>query len=410
MSNLDEFEDLVGGEVACIINLDEKGEPYISETLAIDIQEMTGDEVQLLYLAKSLDARAYKERELFDSYLAQVVSPKGNGERVIAMGNTYGPPTKEEHVLCLAKKYKPVHLKIRPVLGELPDRFRIRREIIGDPLAKLPTLPTKPPEFRPKGRYTEERKEKMDAAHSGDFLTPDERKLMHWMISEHNEAFAWDDTERGKFKEEFFPPIEIPTVAHVPWVERHFKIPPAIYDEVCRVIKRKIDAGVYEPSNSSYRSRWFCVVKKDGKSLRLVHSLEPLNKVTIAHSGLPPATEELATHFSGRACSGILDLYVGYDERQLAESSRDLTTFQTPFGALRLVTLPMGWTNSVPIFHDDVTYILSEEIPEVTVPYIDDVPIRGPLTRYELPGGGYEVLKENPNIRRFVWEHMNNVN
>ena len=41
-----------------------------------------------------------------------------------------------------------------------------------------------------------------------------------------------------------------------------------------------------------------------------------------------------------------------------------------------LVTLPMGWTNSVPIFHDDVTHILQSEIPDVTIPFIDDVPIK----------------------------------
>ena len=146
------------------------------------------------------------------------------------------------------------------------------------------------------------------------------------------------------------------------------------------------------------------------KSLRIVHSLEPLNAVTIAHSGLPPATEELAEQFSGYSCGGICDLYVGYDERTLSPSSRDLTTFQTPYGALRLVTLPMGWTNSVPIFHDDVTYILQDEVPHVTRPYIDDVPIKGPKTRYELEGGGYEVIPENSGIRRFVWEHMQNVN
>ena len=70
----------------------------------------------------------------------------------------------------------------------------------------------------------------------------------------------------------------------------------------------------------------------------------------------------------------------------------------------------MGWTNSVPIFHDDVTCILEEEIPEVTVPYIDDVPIKGPKTRCELEGGGYETIEENEGIRRFVWEHMRNVN
>ena len=71
------------------------------------------------------------------------------------------------------------------------------------------------------------------------------------------------------------------------------------------------------------------MLKKDGKSLRLVHSLEPLNKVTIAHSGVPLATETLAAQFAGRACGGMLDLYVGYDEQTLLEDSRDLTTFQT---------------------------------------------------------------------------------
>jgi hypothetical protein len=76
-----------------------------------------------------------------------------------------------------------------------------------------------------------------------------------------------------------------------------------------------------------------------------------------------------------------------------------------PFGALRLVTLPMGWTNSVLIFHEDVTYILRDEILEYTEPYINNVPIRGPKTRYELPEGKYETIPENPGIRRFVWEH-----
>ena len=127
-----------------------------------------------------------------------------------------------------------------------------------------------------------------------------------------------------------------------------FRSPPGIYGEVCKIIQTKIDAGVYERLNSSYRSRWFTVLKK-GSKLCIVHSLQPLNAVTIQHPGVLPLTEQLAEHFTGRACGGILDLYVGYDERSLDERSRDYTTFQTPFGAFRLVTLPMGWTNSVPI-------------------------------------------------------------
>ena len=106
----------------------------------------------------------------------------------------------------------------------------------------------------------------------------------------------------------------------------------------------------------------------------------------------------------------MMDLYVGYDERALSTSSRDYTTFQTPFGALRLTTLPMGWTNSVPIFHDDVTSILRPEIPHVTQPYIDDVPVRGPATRYILSNGEPEAILDNPGIRRFVWEHFGDLN
>jgi len=313
-------------------------------------------------------------------------------------------------ILAAKKKYKPVAKKVRPVMTDLPERFHIVRNIIGDPLASLPVLSTNPPPYQPNGRYTLEHKEFIDKVHDGDFLWPAERDLMHHFMVVQQKAFAWSDDKRGHFREDFFPPVEMPTISHKPWVVRNRPIPPGIYDLVCSLLKRKINAGVFEPSNSSYRSPWFCVVKKDGTSLRIVQSLEPLNAVTIGHSGVTPFTEQIVEQFAGRACAAMLDLYVGYDERALAEVSRDFTTFQTPFGALRLTTLPMGWTNSVPIFHDDVTHILRSEIPHLTVPYIDDVPIKGPKSYYQSNDGTYETIPENAGIRRFVWEHFQGLN
>ena len=307
-------------------------------------------------------------------------------------------------------KYKPVDKKVKPVIQELPAEFRIVREIKGDLLKDMPELSPNPPEFEPTGQYTQEIKEQFDKVHKGDFLLSEERKLMHHFMMEQSHSFAWDDSERGRFCEDFFPPIDIPVMPHKPWVQKNIPVPLGLYNEVCQIIKTKLDAGVYKPSNSLYRSRWFCVIKKDGMHLRLVHSLEPLNEVTITHSGVPPVTETLAAQFAGWACGGMFDLYVGYDERTLAEKSRDLTTFQTPFRALRSVTLPMGWTNSVPIFHDDVTFILQPEIPDITVPFIDDVPIKGPKSRYMKEDGAYKVITENSGIRRFVWEHFQNLN
>ena len=105
----------------------------------------------------------------------------------------------------------------------------------------------------------------------------------------------------------------------------------------------------------------------------------------------------------------MLDLFVGYDHRTLNVASRDLTTIQSPIGAVRLTCLPQGWTNAGAIFHEDVTFILEPEIPHVTWPFMDDCSIKGPATRYETANGGYETIPANPLIRRFIWEHLNDV-
>ena len=97
----------------------------------------------------------------------------------------------------------------------------------------------------------------MDKAHKEEFLLPEERKLAHHFMMLQNQGFAWDDTERGRFHEDFFLLIDIPVVPHKPWVLKYIPIPPGLYPEVCRIIKSKIDAGVYELLNSLYRSRWF---------------------------------------------------------------------------------------------------------------------------------------------------------
>ena len=78
----------------------------------------------------------------------------------------------------------------------------------------------------------------------------------HFMM-EQNLGFAWEDSERGRFREDFFPPIEMPVIPHTPWVLKNIPISPGLYPKVCEVIRTKIDAGVYEPSNSAYISRWF---------------------------------------------------------------------------------------------------------------------------------------------------------
>jgi hypothetical protein len=69
----------------------------------------------------------------------------------------------------------------------------------------------------------------------------------------------------------------------------------------------------------------------------------------------------------------------------------------------------MGHTNLVQIMQGDINYILREEILLFTVPFIDYVTVKGPVTHYENANGTYETIPKNSGIRRFVWEHLANV-
>ena len=205
-----------------------------------------------------------------DSISCKLLSAGATDVAVIESVSTY-----------VTRKYKPVAKKVQSVVTQSPEQFHVVRDIKGDPLEHMPVLNPIPLLFVPNGRYTEERKAIIDAADPEGFLWPAERELMQYFMAEQNEGFAWSDAERSHFRTDFFPPIEFPVVPHTPWIQRNIPIPPGIYQEVCMLFRKKIEAGIYEPSNSSYCSRWFVVTRKDGKSLCIVHSLEPLNAVTI---------------------------------------------------------------------------------------------------------------------------------
>ena len=252
-------------------------------------------------------------------------------------------------------KYKPVAKKVQPVAATLPEEFRATRQIIGDPLAGMPMLSPTLPDFTPTGCYNNEACDIVNANHSGDFLLPEEWKLMHHFMSVFEWGFAWNKRQKGRFCDDFFPLIKIPVIPHVPWALRNIPILPSIYNDVLKIIRDKIASGMYEPSSLSYRSRWFMVLKKNDK-LRIVHDLQPLNVITIQDSAMPLFTEQLAELFGGWSCFGLLDLFIGYDEQMIHTDSHDLTTFPMPFGAYWLTSVPMGWANAVSAFHADVTF------------------------------------------------------
>jgi hypothetical protein len=87
---------------------------------------------------------------------------------------------------------------------------------------------------------------------ANEFLLPEEWKLMAHVLWNNELALAWGKMEKGQFHDDYFPPIVIPTIEHIPWMHRQPPIPLGIKEEVVKLIKSKIASGVYEASNSSY--------------------------------------------------------------------------------------------------------------------------------------------------------------
>jgi len=72
----------------------------------------------------------------------------------------------------------------------LPEEFRTTRKIIGNPLVDMPTLPTHLLDFTPTGRYDETARDIINANYPGDFLLPEECKLMHHFMMLFERRFA----------------------------------------------------------------------------------------------------------------------------------------------------------------------------------------------------------------------------
>ena len=202
----------------------------------IDFDHKTG-EMEIVGYAESKDNKEFTERGIMNAYMEQAVLysalPDSDRETVLRYMETrddkpedtillqeYLPRTEVETFLqgveqnapeeksdaqsetpiegeasqYVGKKYKPVALKVKPLLQDLPKRFRIIRDIKGDPLADMPELKPISPEFTPTGRYTQERMAQFTELHK-NFLLDEEMKLVHQLMMNQESAFAWDSTE-----------------------------------------------------------------------------------------------------------------------------------------------------------------------------------------------------------------------
>ena len=71
----------------------------------------------------------------------------------------------------------------------------------------------------------------------------------------------------------------------------------------------------------------------------MINIVIKINRVIVRDVNLPPSVNEFFEEFAGYISAFLIDFFFGYDQIEFDEKSRDLTTFHTPIGLLRMITL-----------------------------------------------------------------------
>jgi hypothetical protein len=142
-------------------------------------------------------------------------------------------------------KYKRVDQKVRPVPTTLPEEFHTIHCIPKDPLLMLPPLLTHPPDFTPSECLTQEHLDKL-ALNNNNFLWLEEVKLIQHVLKLNELVLAWTEAEKGRFHDEYFLPVKIPIIEHIPWVHKNLPILPGILEDVIKIFQDKLATSVYK--------------------------------------------------------------------------------------------------------------------------------------------------------------------
>jgi hypothetical protein len=162
-----------------------------------------------------------------DAFIGEEVNPEKRHDQA------YTPMGEKKPGVVYKRKYRKAEDRIQPIATQLPEEFRIVRNITGDPLEDIPVLPTYPPDFVPGLQYMQERHDKLQL-NPDRFLWPEEEKLAHHLVREQEDSLSWVEEEKGEFRQDFFPPVCIPTVPHIPWVYKNIPILTGLHDKLVK--------------------------------------------------------------------------------------------------------------------------------------------------------------------------------
>lgn len=225
-------------------------------------------------------------------------------------------------------------------------------------------------------------------------LNEDQQLKISDLLLEFRNVFANDISELGSCS---LVQHRIKLTDDIPIRQKPYRVPYHLKTEMRSHLNKLLDAGIIQPSTSSYAAPVLLVKKADG-SYRLVADLRKLNAKTLPDNFPIPNLTEMIDLLSGSKFFSSLDLTSGFHQMKMHPDDAHLTGIATEHGNFEYVRMPFGLKNASSSFQRLMSIVLAG-LNDLSIGcYIDDVIIAS------------QTFNEHIERLRVVFERLNQAN
>ena len=200
------------------------------------------------------------------------------------------------------------------------------------------------------------------------------------VLLQYQDVFAQNDNDLGCFTA---TEHSIDTGDAKPIKQRMRRVPLGFADEEEVYLKKMLDSGVIQPSNSEWASPCVLIRKKDG-TVRWCIDFRALNEVTKKDAFPLPLIEECMDALEGVEFMSTLDMNSGYYQFAMSAADRCKTAFLTKYGLFEFTRMAMGLCNAPATFQRAVQLVFRGMLWKEILTYLDDLNVIGTSFRNHL--------------------------